>query len=214
LRLLLGTAVFDSESRELVRDGRRVDVSTKALALLELLARERPRALSKEELSEALWPDVVVAEGSLMSLVSELRRALGDTRKGAAFIRTVHGFGYAFPADVKDAPARRGERVTLFRLELEGRALPLVDGENVIGRDEDAEVRVDRSTVSRRHARVVVSAAGATLEDLGSKNGTWVDGTRVTAPAALRDGAVVKVGAVALVFKAPGRPSTMTMREP
>src|SRR2546423_1656114 len=83
----------------------------------------------------------------------------------------------------------------------ERRALQLANDENVIGRDEDAEVRVDRSTVSRRHARVVVSAGGATLEDLGSKNGTWLDGTRVTAPVTLRDGAVVKVGAVALVFK-------------
>jgi hypothetical protein len=195
-----------------VRGGTRVAVSDRALALLEILARARPRALSKEELLAALWPEVVVAEGSLMTLVSELRRALHDSRRDAQFVRTVHGFGYAFTADVVELPARAAPAAVPYRLELDGRDVPLAAGENVIGRDEDVHVRVDRSTVSRRHARVMVSAEGATLEDLGSKNGTWLDGSPVSGPTKLVDGAVVKVGAVALVFKSPGRASTRTLR--
>lgn len=195
-----------------MRGGKRAAVSSKALHLLELLARVRPKALSKEELVEALWPDVVVAEGSLTSLVSELRRVLEDSRKDAAFIRTVHGFGYAFSPDVAELPERRPARRGSYRLELDGRDVPLADGENVIGREEDAAVRVDRSTVSRRHACIRIGEGGATLEDLGSKNGTWLDGRAVSDPTALRDGAVVKVGAVALVFKGPGRASTKTLR--
>jgi adenylate cyclase len=56
--------------------------------------------------------------------------------------------------------------------------------------------------VSRRHARILVSAGRATLEDLGSKNGTWLRGKRVTSPSELADGDVITVGSVVLKFRA------------
>jgi pSer/pThr/pTyr-binding forkhead associated (FHA) protein len=52
----------------------------------------------------------------------------------------------------------------------------LHDGENVIGREEDAAAWIESASVSRRHARIVVSGGTATLEDLGSKNGTFLRG--------------------------------------
>jgi pSer/pThr/pTyr-binding forkhead associated (FHA) protein len=74
-------------------------------------------------------------------------------------------------------------------------------GENVIGRAENASIRLDAAGVSRRHARIVVSAGGVTIEDLDSKNGTTVRGERVTAPRALVDGDDVSVGSVRLLFR-------------
>lgn len=75
-----------------------------------------------------------------------------------------------------------------------GTLLRLVVGTNLIGRAEGAAIRVDEDGVSRRHAKIVVHAAGgATIEDLASKNGTFVDGNKVT-HLDLRDGARIRLG--------------------
>ena len=73
-------------------------------------------------------------------------------------------------------------------------------GEHVIGRDPDVEVRLDASTVSRRHARLVVTAEGTVLEDFGSKNGTFRGGERVTAPIQLADGDAIHIGYLLVTF--------------
>ena len=54
--------------------------------------------------------------------------------------------------------------------------MPLAEGENIIGRGVDASVWIDAPGISRHHARIVVREGTATLEDLGSKNGTYVAG--------------------------------------
>ncbi len=56
-------------------------------------------------------------------------------------------------------------------------------------------------SVSRRHARIVVSGASATIEDLGSKNGTFLDGRRLTSTQALSDGSRVKIGTVEMTIR-------------
>jgi pSer/pThr/pTyr-binding forkhead associated (FHA) protein len=76
----------------------------------------------------------------------------------------------------------------------------LSDGENVVGRDPDVEVRLDASTVSRRHARLVVTAGATTLEDFGSKNGTFRGGERVTTPVELADGDSISIGSLLVTF--------------
>src|SRR5262249_25589907 len=134
----------------------------------------------KEDLYEAIWEETVVDESNLAGLVSELRRALGDRARKPRFIRTVHGFGYAFCFETQgDAAA-----FVVFR----GRHLPLRPGINVLGRDGIADVLIDDSTVSRKHATITIDSGGVTLEDLASKNGTFVDGARLDATARLRDG--------------------------
>jgi pSer/pThr/pTyr-binding forkhead associated (FHA) protein len=81
----------------------------------------------------------------------------------------------------------------------------------VIGRDPEAHVCIDEPSVSRRHATISTSAAGAMLRDLGSRNGTFVDGRRIDAPIPLLNGAVVSIGPVALLFAARSTPgSTVT----
>src|SRR5262249_43535770 len=57
-----------------------------------------------------------------------------------------------------------------------GREKALGDGDHVIGRDADVAIPLPSPTVSRRHAKIVVAGAVATLEDVGSKNGTYVRG--------------------------------------
>ncbi|MEA2167729.1 MAG: hypothetical protein QOF76_1029, partial [Solirubrobacteraceae bacterium] len=78
----------------------------------------------------------------------------------------------------------------------------------VIGRDSTADVvLVDPSgEVSRRHARISVRGEGAVIEDLGSSNGTYVDGKRLAEPYALRGGETIKVGTCTLQFTPAPRP--------
>ena len=95
-----GECELDVATRELTRDGRPVPLTPKALQLLELLLERHPAAVSREEIRDALWPDTVVSESNLASLVWELRSAIGDSPRGR-FVRTVRGFGYAFSGDAE-----------------------------------------------------------------------------------------------------------------
>jgi len=214
MRLGIGDCVFDRESRELSRAGRPVPLSPKAFHLLDLLLTRRPRACSKSELHEALWPDTFVVETNLANLVAELRGALGEKGRRDGFVRTIHGFGYAFSGEVvpEDPKDRRGG-MSGVALIADERTFALAFGENVLGRDPAAEVFLDDTAVSRRHARITVSGSQATLEDLGSKNGTFLGGKPVTAPALLRDVDAILLGSVLLTVRLtdPGR-STRTLR--
>ena len=105
MRACFDDCVLDTGRRQLTRAGAVVPLPPKALRLLEVLIEARPRALSHHELHEALWPDTFVARTNLPSLVAELRQAIGDGVRQSRFIRTVHGFGYAFEGEVVDRPA-------------------------------------------------------------------------------------------------------------
>ena len=106
--------------------------------------------------------------------------------------------GRVAPATPRTASAGRP------RLEVDGRGYVLSEAVTVIGRGSDADVVVDDPGVSRRHAEVRVSAGGARLVDLGSTNGTFVDGERVSSTD-LFDGAVVTVGRTEVVFHSARR---------
>ena len=83
----------------------------------------------------------------------------------------------------------------------------------MVGRDPDCVVRIDSVTLSRRHAQIVVTNGEATVEDLGSKNGTHVNGMPVTQPVALRDGDQIDVGSVTLTYRIiDAASSTITRR--
>src|SRR5215510_10429238 len=92
----------DSNTRQLLRDGSEVHLSTKAFDLLCVLLARRPSVVGKEELLRQIWPDSYVAEANLNVLVGEVRRALGDNAQTPQFIRTVHGVGYAFCSNATD----------------------------------------------------------------------------------------------------------------
>jgi DNA-binding winged helix-turn-helix (wHTH) protein len=200
VRLAVGDCVFDSNTREVVRKGRPVPVSPKAFTLLELLVRRRPDAVSKDEIHEHLWPGVFVSPANLANLIVELRAALGDNARKPRFVRTVSRFGYAFVADSAGTPDG-APRPFACRLVWGPREIALDASENVIGRDSNAVVWIDDSSVSRRHARITLDDTGATIEDLGSKNGTFLRGRRIEKPAKLGDRDVIKIGPARLVFR-------------
>jgi DNA-binding winged helix-turn-helix (wHTH) protein len=203
MRVQLGAITFDSGRRQLLRGQEAVHLSPKAFSLLELLFERRPRAVSKADIHERLWPGLFVSEANLPSLVNELRVALGDDARRPVFVRTVHGFGYAFAADLPEPPPEESVPRTPFvhRLVWGQIEIDLPEGESVIGREREASIWIADPSVSRRHARIEVRGAEATLDDLDSKNRTLVDGAPVAGRVRLRDGAVIRLGNVTIVFQ-------------
>jgi DNA-binding winged helix-turn-helix (wHTH) protein len=211
-----GRFVFDVDTRQLQLDSTEIHLSPKAFELLAALIRHRARAVSKRELQETLWPSTFVEETNLASLVAEIRRAIGDSATEPAFVRTVHRFGYRFVGEILETQVTPAVPVrTRPCLIVENRKAILLEGVNVIGRAPDAAIRCDAPGVSRHHARIVVSNDGALLEDLGSKNGTYVGRERVTS-ASLADGDEIRIGNARLIFRIqpPLEPTETVVMDP
>jgi DNA-binding winged helix-turn-helix (wHTH) protein len=195
-----GSFEFDSVAHRLCRDGAEIHLAPKAFELLDLLIEASPRVVSKRELHERLWPKGVVADATLVALVKQVRRALADHDRRAPLIRTVHRVGYAFDASVVDVKSR--PLLGMARWLIRGdQALRLAVGDNIVGRDPRSNVWLDHPTVSRRHARIVVSENAVQLEDLGSKNETSVDGIVLSGRRALQDGNRVGFGEVFMIYR-------------
>ena len=194
---------LNSDTRELFANGQEVRLSPKAFDLLLLLVQHRSRALSKSELQERLWPSTYVGETNLATLVAEIRRVLGDTAQQSQYVRTVQRFGYRFVSEVAEVTTTQGDSHNDARMYLTtaDRQYVLSEGNVKIGRSSDAAVRIDAAGVSRHHARIVISGNEARVEDLGSKNGTYVDGKPVTSACLLKDGDEIRIGPVALTFR-------------
>jgi DNA-binding winged helix-turn-helix (wHTH) protein len=208
LALAFGDFSLHLERRQLLRSGKEVHLSPKALQLLELLVAERPRALAKAEIRDRLWPGTFVSESSLTGLVTTLRSALRDSARDSRYLRTVHGVGYAFCGVVTDdAPPRKSAARRGFhcRLTWEGGDVSLAEGENVLGRVEEAAAWIESASVSRRHARILIAEGKARLEDLGSKNGTFLNERKITSAVSLADGDEMRLGLVPMKFRVVGR---------
>jgi DNA-binding winged helix-turn-helix (wHTH) protein len=218
MRVRFGECLLDSETRELHVRGEPVHLQPKAFQFLELLLQNRPKALSKDAIHEKLWPGTFVSDGTLTSLLAEVRDAVLDDARRSRFIRTVHRFGYAFCGEVQlvrdQASPVAGQRSACW-LVRGRRRYALATGESILGRDPGAAVSIDDRSVSRRHARIVVEDEGATLEDLGSKNGTFIGEQKVGSPTPLSDGDRIRIGSVALtlrIFPVPDSTETASGR--
>ncbi len=203
MRLRFGDCVFDAEARQLRRGPELVALTPKAFELLALLLERRPNAVAKTEIRDRLWPRTAVSDVNLATLAFEVRAALADDARRPRHLRTVRGYGYDFAGEVADvglfvAPAR-------FRLVLGAREVPLREGEHLLGRASEASVVVDAARVSRLHARIRVEGGSALLEDLGSKNGTFVWGRRIAGPTSLEDGDEIRIGSERIVFRTAGQ---------
>lgn len=205
MRVRFGECVLDSDTRQLLVRGEAVHLSPKAFQFLELLLESRPKALSKKEIHERLWPGTFVSDGTLTSLLVEVRSAIGDSARDSRFVRTVHGFGYAFSGtaeDLRGSAAAAGGQKLVYRLIWGNREIALSPGENLLGRDEGAIVWIDDALVSRRHARILIDETGAVLEDLDSTNGTYLRGKKIEAPTKLADEDPVTIGPASMIFRA------------
>lgn len=204
-----GSFHYDAVSHGLLRDGVEIPLTHKSRELLLLFLHNPGRLLTREEVTEKVWPDVAVTDDAVRFQVAELRKAFGE--KGDAFIKTIRREGYRWETPVKaaadrpvrpapgDGSARPRPR---HRLVLETREIQLIEGENVVGRDPDAALWIDHSSVSRKHARITIAAGKATLEDLDSKNGTFLNGKKIERRMPLTDGDELRIG-----------PETMVLRE-
>jgi DNA-binding winged helix-turn-helix (wHTH) protein len=204
MRVAFGDFVLDDGTRQLLRKGEACHLGPKAFELLDLLLRQRPNVVTREAIRNRLWPGTFVSESTLATVVTEVRAALAEDPKAPRFVRTAHRVGYAFCGQVDGAAPhpQPTPRSMTYRLVLPDREVALHPGENVIGRVEDGVAWLASPTVSRRHARIVVEAGRAILEDLGSKNGTFVHDKRISAPTPLAHGDVIRLGRVSMTLLA------------
>ena len=219
MKFRLRAFTLDVETRQLLRSGEPVHLSPKAFELLKTLVQARPRVLSKAELHERLWPSTFVSDANLAILIAEIRKALNDNPHNPHFLRTVHGFGYAFsgPAlEIDDVERPAAAPPSPERLTHTGgadaaaascwliwrkRKFPLLQGDNLAGRSPEAFIWLDVPGVSREHARFKIAGESAILEDLGSRNGTFRSGERITGPIALHDRDRIQLGPVLMTFR-------------
>jgi len=198
-----GRFTIDFEQRRLLAGTEELHLAPKTFNLLRHLIEQRPRALSKDEIFKQLWPGTFVTENNLATLISDLRTALGDDPQAPRFIRTVYGYGYAFAGTaIEDGPDRQpAPAVSGWRLVHGHNEIALREGKNIVGRSGEGVIVLDFPTVSRYHASVTVAGDVATVEDLGSKNGTWVGTSEVRGASPLRDGDELRVGSVVVVVR-------------
>jgi DNA-binding winged helix-turn-helix (wHTH) protein len=205
-----GLFEIDLDTGELRRRGARIPLQQQPFQVLAMLLERPGRLVTRDQLRARIWPDAVYVDfdHGLNKAVSKLRRALGDTADNPRYVETLSRRGYRFVAPVDGAPA--AAPASTLRLIWEGRAIAVAEGSSDIGRDRDAAICVDAPSVSRRHARVVFSEGRAMIEDMHSKNGTFVNGRRIEGPVALSDGDEIRVGVALLVVRAWADGSTAT----
>jgi DNA-binding winged helix-turn-helix (wHTH) protein len=205
MRVRFGPFVLDSGARELSSGGVAIHLSPKAFDILEILVERRPNVVGKEVLLTEVWPDRVVEEANLAIAVGEIRKALGDTSKPPAIIKTVSRRGYRFGAEAVELghPDRAAEvsRFPRWWLTWRDKTLPLREGDNLLGRHPASGIWIDGASVSRTHAKITVTPTSAVVEDCGSRNGTFVNGKKITAPHPLVDGNTVTFGSEATTIR-------------
>ena len=118
-------AHFDAASGELVVDGRSSSLRPRTGAVLAHLLRNAGALVTKEQLLQQVWTDLVVTENSLSQCIKEIRREMGDA--GESLVRTVHGRGYVLEASVEPsqgspspAPSKRLSLMVLPLVNLGG----------------------------------------------------------------------------------------------
>ena len=130
-----------------------------------------------------------------------------DRRPGS---RTVHGIGYSFAGEVlvSETPARSvpPERPAAWLFSDSAR-VALYAGANVLGRGSDDVIEIEAPTISRQ-LRASPLKNSITLEDLGSKNGTWLKDERLTGPRALVDGDVLRLGSEKFTIRLARHPKS------
>ena len=96
---------LDVEAFELRHNGEPVAVEPQVFDVLAYLVERRDRVVTKEEMLDNIWGDRFVSESALTSRLKSARRAVGDDGRAQAVIRTVHGRGYRFVAEVREMAA-------------------------------------------------------------------------------------------------------------
>jgi DNA-binding winged helix-turn-helix (wHTH) protein/WD40 repeat protein len=156
-----GDFELDQERRQLLRSGEPVPLEPKAYELLSLLLERRPRALSRAQIRDVIWPETYVSESTLAVVVNAIRHALGDDARAPRFIRTVHGFGYAFCGEARasgdDRPVT-GEPVREPSPYPGLSSFTEADAEHFFGREAEVEALWEK--IRRRTLLAVIGPSG------------------------------------------------------
>jgi hypothetical protein len=112
-----------------------------------------------------------------------------------------------------EPPRRPTQRAEAATLEINGDRHPLGHGRTVVGRGSDADITVDDTGISRRHVEITWDGRTATARDLGSTNGSTLDGRRLT-EAQLRPGSTISIGRTRIVFHLGGGSGRATTSRP
>ena len=210
----LGEWLVEPTLDRISRDGQIARLRPRAMDVLICLALEAGKLASKQNIIDAVWRTEFVSEHALTQVVAELRSALGDDARNPIYIENIPRRGYRLVATVTpvamSVPSAHDASLP-FKLQGEDGDHPLMQGPNIIGRTIDADLCIDRTEVSRCHARILVQGTTATIEDLGSKNGTFLNGERLEGPTLLSNGDEIWIGrsVARLRFLVEGEP-TMT----
>jgi predicted ATPase/DNA-binding winged helix-turn-helix (wHTH) protein len=144
-----GEFVLDIKQRLLMKNGRELPLTPKALALLMVLFENRGQIIERSDLIERVWTDTIVEEGNLAYTIRLLRKTLGDDPDSPKFIQTVPRRGYRFVAEcyaVNEDPPKLVEGIY-------GNGLAEVVGSGLIGREKElAEIT---KILENDHVRLV-----------------------------------------------------------
>ncbi len=105
MKWTFGDFLLDPERFELFCSGQRIRLEPQVLALLVHLIRHRDRLVTKEEIADTIWQHRFVSDASIASRIHSARQAVGDDGKAQSVIRTVHGRGFRFVADIQESHA-------------------------------------------------------------------------------------------------------------
>ena len=203
-RFRFGDFELDVAAFTLRREGTAVRLEKIPMEVLVLLVEQAGTLVARDGLGAALWGSDVFLDrdAAINTAIRKIRKALGEDADRPRFIETVVGKGYRFVGPIVRDPIDAQGQVTDYRLTRGTHAFALQLGENLIGRDPGVHVFLDHPSVSRRHARISITARRAVIEDLNSRNGTCVGGRGITSPTELNDGAIISVGPITLTFVA------------
>lgn len=211
------------------RAGQPVKLEKMPMEVLILLVQRAGALLQRSEIQAALWgADVFVdRDAAINTAIRKIRHALGDDAARPRFVETVVGKGYRFVASVESRPAASHVHVHDSTVEATNRQpaglrrpfpryfvtrgkqeFMVEAGETLFGRDPAAGVCIDHPSVSRRHASLSIGAGGAMLRDLGSRNGTFLNGRRVDGSVKIEHGAVIGLGPITLTFVVLAAPAS------
>ncbi len=200
----LGEWVVEPDLGRLTRGGATIVLELKVMDVLLCLARKPGELVTRLDLIDTVWATEVISDNTLTHAIAELRSALGCDAMNPSYIETVHRRGYRLlvgasePDDTQTAAAGQS---SLFFVVCGDRSVRLAIGGNLIGRLPWATVTIDSVQVSRRHAQIDVDDSTALLEDLGSKNGTYLNGCQLENPANLAHNDRIGLGSHVIVLK-------------
>ena len=208
-----GEFELDVAAYVLRRPGERIRLEKIPMEVLVLLVQKAGVLVNRTEIQAALWgADVFVDhDAAINTAIRKIRRALGDDAERPQFVETVVGKGYRFIASL-ETRADASPQPPNYLITRGKRQFVLNREQNLLGREPEATVHIDHPSVSRRHARISIQAGRAVLEDLESRNGTFLDGQRITSATDLQHGAIIGLGPIALTFLVlPTAASTVPM---